>query len=720
MRDVKCDMTRYEAYQKNINLKLFHGLFHMIMNLTEKKDAKKQRNGVEQSIIWWEPHANYGAVFKNSGLRYPGEVLERYEESFGTDKANMRALALALGYATPFLEPSMFVGRQKETFLSKIKKEAEGDIYLRGAMYLLDSDAERQKELIEDLCSTDYQLTEEAIFVLSLYPNKEEGFAKMQDQLWKLFTKDRTIPLLQNVGVIEWMISEYQSAVKLCKRREASVLKALMKLPYMFVKEESAVFQTLYQAGYSRIEIAFANSYVVWSKRIYGAVCPDGIVAEKIAAECCVVCLNHEKELGKDVYDYLKILFTRYRSFNLKYQGNQGIWNAVRERINPIVPQTVLWMIQNVKDAQDFTYHFDVMDKQWDILAEKLDSHIYRGLFASQLLQCSDATSEIILKMMNRYQELTGRELQQEFHESWREMERCFELLVKKKIIRLWDYYEKFHDVAVTCQDRPKEFELIYTFIRGARNREAFEFIRQLINKSGFDGIYLITGNRRGFHEAFVRNLGRYQSGNVYIDIRRDFLSMDEKRQLFFWVEEAVFRENPESYYAFVKEALKNEIVQEIYSKEELKEVFLTLMNHSLLYAWEEEVLKRYYYTTEEIQADKEAREAKKIEEEARKAQEELEGIRNKLDEIYDGSFSSLKKFLKTYFMDRDKKKTIPFLWRKLEEMEGELKLRCSDEAFCDFLYLCAEIVRLGEIPRQRMADMMEKVIRRGYNVTNE
>lgn len=720
MRDVKIEITRFEAFQKKINLDLFYGLLHMILNLTEKKDIKKQRNDMEKSVVWWSPHKNQSRFFEESGLRYPGEVLERYGESFGEKKENLRALALALGYASPFLEPDMFIGRQKEVFLSKIQKEAERDVYLRGALYLLESDAQKRKTLIEDLANTNYQLTEEAVFVLSLYPDKEEGFARMQDQIWKLFGINRTIPLLKNVGIIEWMISVYQPAIKMCKRREASVLKALMKLPYMFVKEESVVYQTLFQAGYSRIEIAFANSYMVWSKRIYGAVCPEGLVAEKIAAECCVVCLNHERELGKDIYDYLEVLFIRYRAFNVKYQGNQGIWNAVRDRINPTVPQTVLWMIQNVEDARGFTYHFDVMDKQWDILSEKLERHVYRGLFASQLIQSSDATGEKILKMMNRYQKLTGREFQQEFHESWHEMESCFALLVKKKIICLWEYYEQFHDASVTSQNRPTEFDLIYTFIRGARSREAFDFIRQLISESGFEAIYLITRDRRGFHDAFVRNLGRYQSGNVYIDIRRDFLSMDEKRQLFSWVEEAVFRECPESYYVFVKEALKNEIVQEIYTKEELKEVFLTLMHHSLLRTWEEEVLKQYYYTTEEIQADREAQEAKRIVEESQRVQKELEGIRDKLNESYDGSFSSLKKFLNKYYFDRDKKKTIPFLWKKLEVMEGEMNQRCSGEEFCDFLCLCAEIVRLGEIPRQQVADIIEKVIRRGYNVTNE
>lgn len=720
MRDKKYGVAGYEAYQKNIDLELFHGLFHMIMNLTEKKVDKKQLNDVEQSIIWWNPHKNYGRFFEESGLRYPGEVLERYEASFGAKKENLRALALALGYASPFLESSMFVGRQKEVFISKILKESEEDVYLHGALYLLEGKAEKQKELLAALTRNEYQYTEEAVFVLSLYSDPREGFEKMQDQIMRQFSINRTFSLLKNAGVVEWMISRYQSEIKKCRRRDAAVIKALMKLPYMFVKEESAVFQTLYQGGYSRIEIAFANSYMVWSQRIYDAVCPDGIVAEKIAAECCVVCLNHDKELEKEFYDYLAMLFMIYKSFNIKYQENQGIWNAVRERIDPVNPQTVLWMIQNLEDAQDFTYHFDVMEKQWDLLSEKLDSRTYCELFASQMLQCSDVTGNELLKMMNRYQELTGRVFQLEFHESWKGVQQCFELLVEKRIICLWDYYKQLNDVSEKSKERSKEFELIYTCIRGARNREAFDFIRQLISASGFDAVYFITGNRREFSEAFVRNLERYQSGNVYIDIRRDFLSADEKRQLFSWVDEAVFREKPELYYTFVREALKNEIVREIFMKEDLKEVFLTLIHNSLLRSWDEEVLKQYFYTTEEILADKEAKEAKKVEEEIRKAQRELEGISNKLTEIYDGSFSSLKKFINTYYMDRDKKKAIPFLWRKLEKMDGDLNLQCSNEEFCDFLYLCTEIVRLGEIPRKQIAEIMEKVIRRQYNVTNE
>ena len=40
MRDVKIEITRFEAFQKKINLDLFYGLLHMILNLTEKKDME--------------------------------------------------------------------------------------------------------------------------------------------------------------------------------------------------------------------------------------------------------------------------------------------------------------------------------------------------------------------------------------------------------------------------------------------------------------------------------------------------------------------------------------------------------------------------------------------------------------------------------------------------------------------------------------------------------
>ena len=46
----------------------------------------------------WQRDQNVSGYFETYSLRYPGEVLERFEEKLGTDIRILRALALALGY----------------------------------------------------------------------------------------------------------------------------------------------------------------------------------------------------------------------------------------------------------------------------------------------------------------------------------------------------------------------------------------------------------------------------------------------------------------------------------------------------------------------------------------------------------------------------------------------------------------------------------------------
>lgn len=50
-------------------------------------------------------------------LKYPGEVLERYEERCGGGKSQTMALALALAETKPVLDQAMFVGTQFKDFI---------------------------------------------------------------------------------------------------------------------------------------------------------------------------------------------------------------------------------------------------------------------------------------------------------------------------------------------------------------------------------------------------------------------------------------------------------------------------------------------------------------------------------------------------------------------------------------------------------------------------
>lgn len=712
-------ITKYAGYQEKINLELFQGLLMMIVNLSESKDAMRYLNGLERWVVWWDKKGNDNQFLQGYGYRYPGEVLERYGESFGEKRENLRALALALGYAAPLLEGSMFVGQQKEAFLRKVKKEAENDVYLLGALYLLEPRIEKQKEMLEQLAGESPKSTEEAVFVLSLYQNPEDGFEKMQTWLFPLWGKKRTISLLRNIGILEWLITVYQPVIKKSRRRETYVLKALMKLPYTYAKEDSKVFQTLHSAGYDRMEIVFANSYMVLTDRIYDGPQKEGITAEKIAAECCITFLNHKEELELELYDYLAMLFEKYAEFSVKYQGNEGIWNAVSTQIHPSNPKTVLWMIENLKEAGRFPYCFDVYDAKWDVLSDNLDSRKYCELFAYQMTRKKDITLEDLQKRLVRYQQLTGREFLQEFHEYWEGAESSFNLLVEYNIICLWNYFEAYKDEPKERGETPKELQLLWDYVKNVKNRKAFCFVQQFINVYGLARICHFFGCWKKFHGAYVSGLGQYHREDARINIKRIFLSEDEQRQLFSWIDESVFREEPEYYYRFVKAALNNETVRAIYPKEELKEAYQVMVKYSILTSWEAKELGKYYLTPEEILERETAEETKRVEEERKRKEEELEKMKACLKDTYDGSFASLKEYLKKYYWENEKKKAMPYVFKQLAELVKSSVKICTAKEFCDFLYLCEEIIHFNMFPQEQIVQMIEKMIRSGYYVTN-
>lgn len=106
------------------------------------------------------------ASLEQYGLNYPGEVLERYEERCGGGERQMRAIMLALAEGKNLLEGFMFVGRQLEQFLQKVRQRAEEDFYLSCALVLF-SDKEAEKERLRSrIYRYSFRDTAEAIFAI--------------------------------------------------------------------------------------------------------------------------------------------------------------------------------------------------------------------------------------------------------------------------------------------------------------------------------------------------------------------------------------------------------------------------------------------------------------------------------------------------------------------------------------------------------------------------
>lgn len=224
---------------------------------------------------------NPGAYFAQHELRYIGEITERFEERIGSRPEIFRALALALGFALPFLTDSMFVGTQREDFIRRLDKEAGNDLYLQGARYLLTTDPMERKQLRSQLAGDTYQRTEDAMFVLSLFDPQEDEFPAMRPQIARLWGVDRTIPLLGNGRMLDWLLCNYKPVIAECRKKDNAVLRALLKLPGQFCKEDSALYKTLIDLGYSTLEIRYANSWMIWPCQNPVGLNPNGIPARR-------------------------------------------------------------------------------------------------------------------------------------------------------------------------------------------------------------------------------------------------------------------------------------------------------------------------------------------------------------------------------------------------------------------------------------------------------
>lgn len=282
-------LPAYKVYQQAIDLELYYAFVDLVVHTSQEEKAWEIYRNIVDTQIWQqkEEEQNY---FEAYNLRYPGEVLERFEEKLGKDVRIIRALALALGKTRALQSDNMFVGNQRGSFLQMVRRTSNGDVYLQGALYLLETDMPRRHALLDELAATEYAKTEDALFVLSLFDDQEEGYRTMHSQLLRLLGNERTLSLPENCGVLEWLVQHYAPYIKSYRGKPDLVLRTLTKFFRMNMKPDSREFSILTDAGYSGQEIILTNSLCVWADRIRDRISWNGTTADNnLDAE------NHQK-----------------------------------------------------------------------------------------------------------------------------------------------------------------------------------------------------------------------------------------------------------------------------------------------------------------------------------------------------------------------------------------------------------------------------------------
>jgi len=660
MINTSIELVSHEAFNKSINIALFNDIVHFVLLVSDMtpEDKTKAQYELSDRIIWF-CDTNETDFQEKYQFRYFGEMLERYEARFGNDPRDLRAIALALGYTQTLLTTNMFVGSQQKDFIKEVRACADDDIYLNGALYLIDMAQKKTSTWLTEREVKPFDKTEELLFFLSLYPDIETGYTQMKAALVRLLGTDRTIPVIQNIGLYCWFIWRLHEIIKADRKKDAALFKALTALPTAFVKEGSTQNNALVTHGYTKKEIAYANYAVLHYRTVRYSLQEHSMITERIAVAFCKAIIADPGPQTNDTYELMISALIKYKKFPIKCDGFQKIWDAVEEGGSCKCPLTFV-RLTNIVIWSDI-FRFNILDKKWDILASDLSKERYQLFFDRQLIHDAEHLtldqSEIQARI-DVYERLTGVAYIQTFDCERSCRSDNFSLLVKNKIASLEDLF-------VQCVGGiygKGMIECIWSFIVGIQDLESFEFFCRLF--SNYEQHDIAEAFGKSYSSNFHSELYQRSRTNSYycdskgISVKRDFLTPDENRMILDWLDIWVYLYRTDDYVDFIICVMKDVFATSLLPQGELRRLYDIIITEaeSELNVHDVRALKKSFLTEEELQADAETELKKEKEQALLQKETEKKEVLDKFEDLFDGTYESAIKFLDGYQFYWDKR----------------------------------------------------------------
>lgn len=628
---------KYEAYEEILDFHLFYQMRDLIV-----RSMENTLGGCKKRSFFGEIRPEQ-TIEEQYGLRYPGEVLERYQERCGEGRTILRAIALALADTGDILEQHMFIGSQKEAFLRKLRAFAGKDIYLSGALYALSEKEGERNRLREILLEYPFRSTQEVLYVLSVFCGEHSAWEKLYPSLVSFLGKNRTIRAYKNEDVFSWFIDLFEKEIKECRRKDGEILKALRELPFHHVKPDSKAGIRLKENGYSEQEILYLNMKIPFLSRHKEKLVKNSIVMERIASAGCQSLLNAEVLEDKSLYKLCVDTLKKYQFFEIKLEGFAGLKQQLTNRVKIKNADLFCYLYERRSEESlpKEWFHIKIMaESGWDELATRFHEQEYRALFEECFVAEDMQDADFWL---DHYEELTGERYEAVF---WREERPCatviFKRLVSQNKIDIADLFCRYVEEKKVMSEADLEgkWGIMLKYIREAGRRlychGIFQLWEVIISTYGIVSFIRFMGIK-DLPERAVN--GDRQWGTFYTYYghketfwaKLDFLSWGESLQLFLWVEEYFYKMKPEYYNDFLCAFTKKK-AKELLPADEGRALMDIVINTLPENASDINTLKKLFYDPEEWKSyliEEEERKKKK-EEETRKNnrvkwQEELE-----------------------------------------------------------------------------------------------
>ena len=696
------NIPRFQVYNDKLNIDLFNETIALAFSTTENAKLVPAVRERLCSVFWYK-ETKLTTYFEESGIRYLGELLERYGEHLGDTLHNLRALAAAVAWIKPVMTDSMFVGRQKSDFIEKLRQNID-DPYIAASLYML-AEEDEHKSLRQKLLTTTYRHIEEAIYSLSVLQDCPDALSCMRTQLIRLLGCERSLPIEGNIGLIAWMIHHYRDDILSCRKKENALLRAFIHLNDSYVREKDSAYRILSEAGYSHREILAANSLLVWEHtRNMPGLNPDSIPAEKLATAYVAHCLNGNELPSEFSLGYISELLKVYQKFEIRYEGYECLWDAVASQLDIQCPEIMIWMIETAQ--LNYPYSYDVLDRKWDVLSSQIEFDRYHKLFRDQLFSARSQDSEHIRLILARYQELTGHDYLENFDTYDSGETKIFSVFVDNGLLNLWEHFQNHLDsVADQCSYSPNRY--IWEYARDVSSQYAFEFWKMFFTQYTYTDVPKFW-TRNLFHENFLKsNYSSYSPYNYSLRYLRPVLSSDDNRMLLDWIDQSVFTTSPNQYVSFVLNFLRSEDTGKLYSIDELRPVYASLRhlepNNAAVNEFRQRFLKE-----EELEQERLAAEAAHDAQKRRAWEKALEEKRTILSERYDGSYQSLVKMLNSLYDWNDAQKHGAIcIAERFTEFRNEHPRVSLSEYGC-LLALCSKLIGYDLLDKPTVLDIIQ------------
>ena len=398
----------------------------------------------------------------------------------------------------------------------------------------------------------------------------------------------------------------------------------------------------------------------------------------------------------------------RYQEYKVKYEGNSGIRMALAKAVRIVCPKIMVWMLRDLEWKDSLP--FDVLDDRWDTLARELQKGKYHEVFREQLEHQKELTAEIFRAWLQKYEVLTGSSYLDTFRAFSYDEEDIFDACVRFGAVSLWDFFNEHKDEQDTrYQYSPLRY--VWDMVAGVKTRPAFDFWQSFFSTFGMRQLRSFFQDK-SFHEAFSsasRGIYGYSSHQKEVRYQRTFLTREENRRLYEWIDESVFQFAPSDYDDMVFAFLTAPETLELYDRAELRPIFDSIQerkpNHSDIPA-----LKRVFLSADELEAERQAEEERKQRKKLAYAEAERIKTCKEMDERFDGTLESVMKYLDRCYYSSAKRYAVQ---HAVCLLAGILMKRrtFSKKEFGTLLEVLGTLVQYGEMKQADVLKTLNDVI---------